>query len=127
MFGFGLAVSFGLRADDTAPQWIAGDHHIHSRYSTGWDREQEPPAPILGGDAIYPIQMNALMAKYFGLGWMVATDHGGPNHSQVNLEQAYPELQQSRLVVPEVVQFWGMEFDTPGADHSSLIIPHSHE
>jgi hypothetical protein len=71
--------------------------------------------------------MNALMAKYFGLGWMVATDHGGPNHSRVNLEQAYPELQQSRLVVPEVVQFWGMEFDTPGADHSSLIIPHSHE
>jgi len=110
-----------------SPQWIAGDHHIHSRYSTGWDREQEPPAPILGGDAIYPIQMNALMAKYFGLGWMVATDHGGPNHSRVNLEQAYPELQQSRLVVPEVVQFWGMEFDTPGADHSSLIIPHSHE
>lgn len=45
------------------------------------------------------------MAKYFGLGWMVATDHGGPNHSRVNLEQAYPELQQSRLVVPEVVQF----------------------
>ena len=127
MFGFGVAVSFGLSADDSAPQWIAGDHHIHSRYSTGWDREQEPPAPILGGDAIYPIQMNALMAKYFGLGWMVATDHGGPNHSQVNLEQAYPELQQSRLVVPEVVQFWGMEFDTPGADHSSLIIPHSHE
>ena len=127
MFGFGVAVSFGLSADDSAPQWIAGDHHIHSRYSTGWDREQEPPAPILGGDAIYPIQMNALMAKYFGLGWMVATDHGGPNHSQVNLEQAYPELQQSRLVVTEVVQFWGMEFDTPGADHSSLIIPHSHE
>ena len=94
MFGFGVAVSFGLSADDSAPQWIAGDHHIHSRYSTGWDREQEPPAPILGGEAIYPIQMNALMAKYFGLGWMVATDHGGPNHSQVNLEQAYPELQQ---------------------------------
>ncbi len=114
-------------AQEAAPRWIAGDHHIHSRYSTGWDREQEPPAPILGGDAIYPIQMNALMAKYFGLGWMVATDHGGPNHSKVNLEMAYPELERSRLVVPEVVQFWGMEFDTPGADHSSLIIPHSHE
>ena len=68
MFGFGVAVSADIRAADSAPQWIAGDHHIHSRYSTGWDREQEPPAPILGGDAIYPIQMNALMAKYFGLG-----------------------------------------------------------
>lgn len=114
-------------AQEAGPRWIAGDHHIHSRYSTGWDRDQEPPAPVLGGDAIYPIQMNALMAKYFGLGWMVATDHGGPNHSKVNLNMAYPELERSRLVVPEVVQFWGMEFDTPGADHSSLIIPHSHE
>lgn len=108
---------------DQGPRWIAGDHHIHSRFSVGWDRDQNPPAPILGGDAIYPTPMNALMARYFGLGWMVTTDHGGPNHSQVNLDIAYPELQQSRLVVPEVIQFYGMEFDTPGADHSSLIIP----
>ncbi len=103
--------------------WRSGDHHIHSRYSVGWDRETNPPTPILGGDAIYPIHMNALMAKYFGLEWMVATDHGGPNHSKVNFQRAYPELVQSRRVVPEVVQFYGMEFDTPGADHSSLIIP----
>lgn len=108
-------------------RWIAGDHHIHSRFSTGWDREQSPPAPILGGDAIYPTPMNALMARHYGLGWMVTTDHGGPNHSQVNLAQAYPELQQSRLVVPDVIQFYGMEFDTPGADHSSLIMPHTHD
>ncbi|MCZ6916492.1 MAG: phosphoesterase, partial [Gemmatimonadetes bacterium] len=86
-----------------------------------------PPTPIWGGDAIYPIALNAIMARPYGLSWMVATDHGGPNHSKVNLEQAYPELQLSREVVPEVVQFYGMEFDTPGADHSSLIIPHSHD
>lgn len=115
----------GFAQDQTGsgPRWIAGDHHIHSRFSVGWDRDQNPPAPILGGDAIYPTPMNALMARYYGLGWMVTTDHGGPNHSQVNLDIAYPELQQSRLVVPEVIQFYGMEFDTPGADHSSLIIP----
>jgi hypothetical protein len=45
----------------------------------------------------------------------------------VNLELAYPELLLSREAVPEVIQFFGMEFDTPGADHSSLIIPHSHD
>lgn len=114
-------------AQDDGPRWIAGDHHIHSRFSVGWDREQEPPAAILGGDAIYPTPMNALMAKHFGLGWMVTTDHGGPNHSRVNREIAYPELLQSREVVPEVIQFYGMELDTPGADHSSLIIPHTHD
>lgn len=106
--------------------WLAGDHHIHSRYSVGWDRSTDPPTPILAGDARYPTPMNALMARHHGLAWMVTTDHGGPNHSKINLEMAYPELLQSRTVVPEVIQFYGMEFDTPGADHSSFIIPHSH-
>ena len=112
---------------ESSREWLAGDHHIHSRFSVGWDRKTDPPTAKIGGGAIYPIPMNALMAKYYGLGWMVSTDHGGPLHSKVNLEQAYPELLASRLVVPEVVQFYGMEFDTPGADHSSLIIPHTHD
>lgn len=57
----------------------------------------------------------------------VTTDHGGPNHSHVNLKKAYPELQQSRQVVPDIIQFYGMEFDTPGADHSSIIMPHTQD
>lgn len=111
----------------TGKQWLAGDHHIHSRYSVGWDRKVTPPSPIIGGDAIYPIAMNALMAKHFGLSWIVATDHGGPNHSKINLERAYPELIQSRSVVSEVIQFYGMELNTPAGDHSSLIIPYTHD
>ena len=113
--------------EDSSSQarWLSGDHHIHSRYSVGWNRDNDPPTPIIGGDAIYPIPMNALMARRFGLSWTVATDHGGPNHSKVNLERAYPELLLSRELVPEVVQFYGMELNSPGADHSSLIIPHS--
>ena len=43
----------------------------------------------------------------------------------MNLDQAYPELLKSSEAVPEVLQFYGMEFDTPAADHSSLIIPKS--
>ena len=124
MLGFQNSI---LAQEKPKRTWLAGDHHIHSRYSVGWDSKVDPPAPIKGGDAIYPTPMNALMAKYYGLSWMVTTDHGGPNHSKVNLEMAYPELLYSRKVVPEVIQFYGMEFDTPGADHSSLIIPHSHD
>ena len=104
--------------------WLAGDHHIHSRYSVGWNRTIQPPEPIIGADAIYPIPTNALMAKQHGLAWMVTTDHGGPNHSKINLEQAYPELERSRREVPDVLQFYGLEFNTPGADHSSLIMAH---
>jgi len=125
----GLLFSAACAAQQVEPErsWIAGDHHIHSRWSVGWDTEVDPPTPIKGGDAIYPMAMNATMARHYGLGWMVATDHGGPNHSKVNLESAYPELVMSREAVPEVVQFYGMEFDTPGADHSSIIIPHTHD
>lgn len=110
----------------SAPQrdWLAGDHHIHSRYSVGWNRTTQPPEPIIGGDAIYPIPTNAHMAKQHGLAWMVATDHGGPNHSKINLEQAYPELERSRREVSDVIQFYGLEFNTPGADHSSVIMAH---
>ena len=46
----------------------------------------DPPTPARVGGAIYPIHINALMGKYFGLSWAVATDHGDPNHSKVNLE-----------------------------------------
>jgi hypothetical protein len=112
-------------AADDGRQWLAGDHHVHSRYSVGWNDSTTPPTPIIAGDASYPIPRNAEMARRFGLSWMVSTDHGGPNHAKVNLEQAYPELLTSRTAVPDLVQFYGMEFDTPGADHSSLIIPHS--
>lgn len=108
----------------TGPRWLAGDHHIHSRYSVGFDPKTTPPTPILGGDAIYPIAMNATMARRYGLSWMVATDHGGPNHSKINHDFAYPELLQSRIAVPEVVQFFGLELNTPGADHSSVVMPH---
>ena len=111
----------------SGPRWLAGDHHTHTHFSVGWDDKTNPPTPILAGDAIYPIPLNARMARQHGLDWMVITDHGGPHHSKFNLERAYPELLRSRVEVPEVVQFYGMEFDTPGADHSSLIIPHTHD
>ena len=100
-------------ADEREPEerWLAGDHHIHSRYSTD--------------DSVYPIPMNALMARHFGLDWTVATDHGGPDHSKVRFELAYPELQLARATVPDLIQFYGLELNTPAADHSSIIVPHT--
>jgi len=119
-----LLSSCATASNDPARRWLAGDHHIHSQFSVGWE-ETSPPKPIIGGDAVYQISKNAEMARQFGLEWMVATDHGGPNHSKINLEQAYPALVASRKAVPEVVQFQGLELNTPGADHSSIILPHT--
>lgn len=113
---------FIIQGDKT---WLAGDHHIHGKFSATWDWQTSPPTPILFGDAHYFTALNARMAKVHGLDWMVTTDHGGPNHSEVNLQQAYPELQASRKAIPDILQFYGMEFDMPSARHGTLIIPKS--
>lgn len=126
-----LAATTGISSADPAGmhqherRWLAGDHHVHSEFSVEYDTSTNPPTPIIGGDGIYPIAQNAQNARTYGLDWMVSTDHGGPNHSKLNQDQAYPDLLASRQAVPEVMQFYGMEFDTPAADHSSLIVPRS--
>lgn len=107
--------------------WLPGDHHIHSEFSAEYETNpaspQTAPIPLLGKDGRYSITKNATMARQFGLKWMVSTDHGGPNHSKLNYEQAWPEVNKARAAVPGLLIFYGMEFDTPAGDHSSLIIP----
>lgn len=103
---------------------MAGGRPPHPlEYSGNFDTSVNPPKFSKGADAVYPIVTNAIMAKNFGLTWAMCTDHGGPTHSKVNLEQAYPDLLLSRKLVPEVLQFWGMEFDAPALDHHTLMIP----
>jgi len=112
---------------ESSRQWLAGDHHVHSQYSVIWDTDVDPPAPIIGAHGTYPILQNAKMAKHFGLSWMVTTDHGGQNHAKLNLDQAYPDLLLARESVPELIQFFGLELNSPGADHASIIVPHTHD
>jgi len=114
-------------AQNAQRQWRPGDSHIHSHWSPGYDRTKTIPEPIIGGDARYPTPTNARKAREYGLQWMVTTDHGGPNHSKLNLEQAYAELKTSRRLVPEVLQFYGMELNLPAMDHHTLIIPNSEQ
>lgn len=103
-------------AADAGRQWLAGDHHVHSEWSVDWDRSTTPPTPVRGGDSPYSRSRNAAQARAFGLRWMVHTDHGGPGHSAVTRDQAYPALLQARTDVPEVIQFNGMEFDVPAGE-----------
>ena len=136
--GLALSLASGLslaQADagaDDGRRWLAGDHHVHSRFSARYTPDpaspEAPPVPELGGDGDHTIVENAEAARRYGLSWMVSTDHGGPLHARLNAEQAWPELLQARARVPGLVLFYGMEFDTPGAEHSSLIIaPSAHE
>jgi hypothetical protein len=119
--GAGLALAFSQTVARRA--WLAGDSHIHSHWSPGYDSTKTPPEPVKGGDALYSTPMNAQKGREYGLSWMVTTDHGGPNHSKLNLVHAYAELEQSRRLVPDVIQFYGMELNMPAMDHHTLIIP----
>ena len=121
------AAALALAAPPAEREWLAGDSHIHSHWSTGYDDRTSPPTPIKGRDALYSTPRNAAMARRFGLRWMVTTDHGGPYHSKVNLQQAYRELTLSRELVPDVLQFYGMELNMPGMDHHTLIIPRAED
>ena len=114
-----------LMAVEPERQWLAGDSHIHSHWSADYDETKNPPEPIVGVDGRYATPINAHRARMYGLSWMVTTDHGGPNHSKLNLTRAYAELTSSREMVPEVLQFYGMELNMPAMDHHTLIIPHS--
>lgn len=107
---------------DAGRAWLAGDHHVHSEWSVDWDRSVSPPRPIRGGDSPYTRTRNARQALAHGLRWMVHTDHGGPGHSAVTRDHAWPALLQARRDVPGLIQFNGMEFDVPAAEHASLIV-----
>lgn len=114
---------FSQAADkDDGRRWQAGDHHVHSEWSVDWDHSTSPPTPIRGGDSPYSRTRNARQALAHGLSWMVHTDHGGPGHSAVSRDQAWPALLQARREVPALIQFHGMEFDVPAAEHASLIV-----
>ena len=123
-----LNLSFlALAAVATAPHcstgdsrhWLAGDSHVHSHWSPGYERSDAR----IGRHATYATHLNARMARKYGLAWMVTTDHGGPNHSRLNLEKAYPELVAARDAVPELLQFYGMELNMPGMGHHTVIMP----
>jgi len=109
--------------EDEGRRWLAGDHHVHSEWSVDWDRSTTPPTPIPGGDSRYTRTRNAQVAQANGLAWLVHTDHGGPGHSAVTRDQAWPALLEARQAVPGLVQFGGMEFDVPAGEHASVILP----
>jgi hypothetical protein len=129
---FVALMSFGELAwaadPDDGRRWLAGDHHVHSEWSVNWDDKTSPPTPIRGGDSPYTRSRNAQRALANGMSWIVHTDHGGPGHSLVTRDHAWPALLQARREVPALIQFNGMEFDVPGGEHATLIIaPGPHE
>ena len=108
----GATPLFGARRRGTTPYsggwWLAGDHHIHTKYSI---------------DGRYEIDQQVAAAARSGLDFCVITDHGGPGHDKVALKLAYPELVEARRRHPELIIFQGLEWNIPAAEHGSVILP----
>ena len=106
--------------------WLAGDHHVHSKHSIRWDESVDPPVTIPAPDGgPHSVLEKARFAEQFGLDWIVSTDHGGRAHAEISLEQTYPDLMASRRAFPDLIQYFGIELNTPGGDHNTVIVPHS--
>ena len=121
-----ITLTLGVMASQATAQerqWLAGEHHAHTHWSVKWDKSTTPWSPIKGGDSLHTYLNNAQAAKKFGLSWLVNTDHGGPEHSKLLHDHAYPELLQARESVPEVHQFFGIELDVPDGEHATVMMP----
>ncbi|AJR05234.1 hypothetical protein C9J03_16385 [Photobacterium gaetbulicola] len=119
-------LTLGVAASTVAAQerqWLAGEHHAHTHWSVKWDKSTDPWSPIKGGDSQHTYLDNAQAAKKYGLSWLVNTDHGGPEHSKLLDQHAYPELLEARKAVPEVHQFFGIELDVPDGEHATVMMP----
>ncbi len=88
-------------------QWLAGDHHIHTRYSP---------------DAQYRVIDQVRHAHAYGLDWMVITDHGSVQHAKIGVEKVNPDIVAARAAIPDTLVFQGLEWNIPAAEHGTVFV-----
>ncbi|WP_405088415.1 PHP domain-containing protein [Microbispora sp. NBC_01389] len=87
--------------------WLAGDHHIHTQYSS---------------DAMYRVVDQVRHANAYGLDWMVITDHGSVTHAKIGVEKVNPDIVAARQVVRDTLVFQGLEWNIPAAEHGTVFV-----
>ncbi|MFS1299680.1 PHP domain-containing protein [Streptosporangium longisporum] len=87
--------------------WLAGDHHIHTQYSS---------------DGIYKVSDQVRHGNAYGLDWMVITDHGGATHAKIGVDKVNPDIVAARQDVRDALVFQGLEWNIPGAEHGTVFV-----
>jgi hypothetical protein len=87
--------------------WLAGDHHIHTQYSS---------------DAQYRVIDHVRHANAYGLDWMVITDHGSVAHAKIGVEKVNPDIVAARDEISDTLVFQGFEWNIPGAEHGTVFV-----
>jgi hypothetical protein len=94
-------------------QWLAGDHHIHTQFSS---------------DAQYRVLDQAKHGHAYGLDWLVITDHGSNAHAKIGVEKVNPDIRRTRAELTGLLTFQGLEWNIPGAEHATVFVhPGPHE
>ena len=104
------AVAAGASSAGDDPRsytYLAGDHHIHTQYSS---------------DAMYRPHDQAFQASRYGLDWIVITDHGSVGHAKFGVEKVNPDIRAARAALKNLLVFQGLEWNIPSAEHATVIV-----
>jgi hypothetical protein len=111
--GAGPGAGTARRDDERSYTYLAGDHHIHTQYSS---------------DAMYRPHDQAFQAARYGLDWIVITDHGSVGHAKFGVEKVNPDIRAARAALKNLLVFQGLEWNIPAAEHATVIVaPGAHE
>ncbi|MFI6038916.1 PHP domain-containing protein [Streptomyces sp. NPDC051315] len=87
--------------------WLAGDHHIHTQYSS---------------DGKYRVVDQVRQGARHGMDWLVITDHGSATHAKIGVEKVNPDIQEARSAHEDTLVFQGLEWNIPGAEHGTVFV-----
>ena len=87
--------------------WLAGDHHIHTRYSS---------------DGKYRVVDQVRQGARHGLDWMVITDHGSTTHARIGVDKVNPDIREARAAYEDTLVFQGLEWNIPAAEHGTVFV-----
>ncbi len=102
-----LGRSWAGHSRRTGYLWLAGDHHIHTQYSS---------------DAQYRVIDHVRHANAYGLDWMVITDHGSVAHAKIGVDKVNPDIVAARAEVDDTLVFQGLEWNIPAAEHGTVFV-----
>jgi hypothetical protein len=88
-------------------RWLAGDHHIHTQYSS---------------DAQYRVLDQAQKGHAYGLDWLVITDHGSATHAKIGVDKVNPDIVKTRSELKGLLTFQGLEWNIPAAEHATVFV-----
>ncbi|MER7490736.1 PHP domain-containing protein [Streptomyces sp. NPDC126497] len=87
--------------------WLAGDHHIHTQYSS---------------DGKYRVVDQVRQGARHGMDWLVITDHGSTTHARIGVEKVNPDIKEARAAYGDTLVFQGLEWSIPAAEHGTVFV-----